>query len=71
MSRTCPIPPIAALLLLAGLASPAAAATSPYDQVESIGVGTLTCALWLNTPSNQHYGDQWIFGFFTGINTYG
>lgn len=58
-------------LVLVSSSSPAGAATSPYDRVASLGVGTLNCGQWLRTPNNEHVGEQWILGFVTGINTYG
>ena len=71
MARTRIVHRLACLAMLTLSTASASAATSPYDQVASLGVGTLSCALWLRTPTNEHIGAQWIYGFFTGINTYG
>ena len=34
----------------------------------SFGLGNVSCATWLSTPTNRIRGEQWVFGFWSGLN---
>jgi hypothetical protein len=44
----------------------AAQAQWPEDLVATKGLQT--CAAWLSTPANEHDGESWLLGFWSGIN---
>ncbi len=67
MRRTLALAGSAAFLTVAA-ASPRSANDDP---VLILGKGTLTCATWLASPADRREGNQWIWGFWTGINSYG
>lgn len=36
-----------------------------------VGFGNLSCATWLSTSANRQQGNDWLLGFWSGINGYG
>ncbi len=67
MSRTLALASSAAFLTIAAASPPPA----NDDPVLILGKGTLTCATWLSSPADRREGNQWIWGFWTGLNAYG
>lgn len=59
---------LAAVVL--ALSSGPAGAEGPNDPILMVGVGTLSCATWLNEPAQRLLSEQWILGFWTAMNAY-
>ncbi len=47
-----------------------ARADDPGTMIQIMGLGTVSCATWLQTPTNKTRGEQWVFGFFSGANEF-
>lgn len=43
-------------------------AASPPSSVQVRGDGGLSCATWLSTQTAYGYGNEWVWGFWTGAN---
>ncbi|HWA19959.1 MAG TPA: hypothetical protein VG757_13275 [Devosia sp.] len=45
-----------------------ASAIPAHAQVMVLGIGRMSCASWLATPSSENEGTIWLFGYWTGVN---
>ncbi len=43
-------------------------ASAQESFIEAFGIGLSSCATWLDEPGTRHSGDNWVLGFWTGMN---
>lgn len=59
---------LASLLAFSALTFGVASAADPSQKIHYYGLAGSSCATWLSSSEYQLGGEQWIFGFWSGLN---